>query len=1326
MEDLDKWRKYDKAKGLKREYPINAEKFEQWVRLDFDGDGVAEYTSPYELRNELMTRQFDFNNETDRYKFGRAMYHIAQRRGFKSSKGESIKDQEKEQTDNDADLDLSDAMKKSEDKKSSLLKDYMEKNELQTVGCAFYHLEKSGVRVRNSEYQAVRSQYREEIAKIFAFQKGLDNHSPFYNSLISEKKGEGTIFYKRPLRSQKGLVGKCTLEPDKDRCPVSRPEFEKFRAWSFINNIRFGKDCAEELTLDQKRKLYNERFLSVVKHDFDFSDIHKWLEKETHQKLQYPNTLNYKDKTNVSGCPVSARLKNLFGDDWENWRLETTKKDKKTQKDVTVCYDVYDIWHICFTAEDLEFVKQFAENQLKFNNAQTALLLKVFGAIQQGYSMLSLKAVKNINRFLEKGFIYTDAVLLAKLPDIFGQDKWREAESDIESNLKNLIAQNRWEKSVYNITNSLIANYKSLEVDEQFARKDTNYKLTDRDIEDIKNTTENTFGQKTWNETSENEKHIILSEVERLYQEFFASSKREYYPLHKLADTLSNYLKETYNIEPKKLAKIYHPSMIDIYAPAKEQLVGDRILKQLGSPVIGALKNPMAMRVLHSLRRIVNSLLQKTDENGNALIDENTKIVVETARELNDANMRWAIETYQKQRELENKEFEELIKQYAGNSNDVNKVRLMMEQHDGNADKDENNYFEKYKKELITKYRLWAEQGCICMYTGKPINISSLFDDNAFDIEHTIPRSISFDDSLANQTICEAHFNRSIKKNMLPSQLQDYDKILERLKPWKEKIERLKERVDFWKAKSKRAQDKDTKDQCIRQRHLWQMELDYWKNKVARFETKEVNSGFRNSQLVDTRIITKYAFHYLKTVFNRVDVQKGEITACFRKIFGVQSVDEKKSRDKHSHHAIDAAVLTFIPSAAKRDRILELFYKIQEGERLHANVESLKRELNTELTKCGIRGNISQIVPFIENNILINHISKDQTLTPAHRRKRIRGRIVPKLDENGEVMFETNEDGSFKLDKYGHKIPQAKQWISGDCLRGQLHQESFYGAIKLPKYDSNGKTLLRNPDGSIVTEKDVVFVIRRELKYKKNPKDSGFKNWDDLQQAIVDQSLFQTMKNQFAEDVSFKDAVEQGIKDSRHKKIRHVRCFASVKNPLEIKKQTYLSKYDYKQNYYAAMGDLAVMCKYSNDDAGKSIYKIWSLFDISKNRKLKSQDVEDIPTVIEDKKMIFHLANQIRRGDMLLLYKDYPEELHEMDNAQLSQRLYVVTGFENPSRINMVKHINAQKDSDLGKGETIKSFDEMPEKIRQGVNGLHFLIEGKDFVLEADHTITFL
>ena len=76
-------------------------------------------------------------------------------------------------------------------------------------------------------------------------------------------------------------------------------------------------------------------------------------------------------------------------------------------------------------------------------------------------------------------------------------------------------------------------------------------------------------------------------------------------------------------------------------------------------------------------------------------IDKGTKIVVEMARELNDANKRWAIQTYQRYREEENIEFAKAIvgvvkEKYPNlNENDienVNQVRLWWEQIENNEE----------------------------------------------------------------------------------------------------------------------------------------------------------------------------------------------------------------------------------------------------------------------------------------------------------------------------------------------------------------------------------------------------------------------------------------------------------------------------------------------------------------------------------------------------------------------------------------------------------------------------------------------------------------
>jgi CRISPR-associated endonuclease Csn1 len=643
---------------------------------------------------------------------------------------------------------------------------------------------------------------------------------------------------------------------------------------------------------------------------------------------------------------------------------------------------------------------------------------------------------------------------------------------------------------------------------------------------------------------------------------------------------------------------------------------------------------------------------------------------------MNDANWRAAIQKYQEEREKENAKYRQELLQHMPES--------------------------KITSTDIDKVRLWEEQGKRCLYTGRNITISQLLN-HEFEIEHTIPRSISFDDSLANKTICEKSFN-GYKNNRFPSELPEYETILSRIQPWKDKIKNLESQIVNLRNKSKMAPkvtSKDssttkikTKDDYIVDRHILEMKLAYWRDKVSRFTTthEEWKDGFRNNQLNDTRIITKYAYHFLKTVFGEVTVQRGEMTANFRKALGVQSLEEKKNRDLHSHHAIDATILTLIPTNTKRDKLLELFYQKEELQRLGKieEYQQVEKEYNKALKSCDIKG-VENVVSYIENNIIIRHQSKDQTLTPARRRQRVRGKVV--------------KDG------------QNVRWITGDSLRGSLHKETWYGAVAMPKLDENG-IMMRDENGNIVPDtSNIKYVVRCPLKYKASKRDSGFKDWEELEKVIVDKALYELMRNQHL-GLDFKTACEKGIymldkEGNKINRIRHIRCFATTTNPVSVKAQTYQSKHEHKQQYWAKVGDLSYMVKYQSEDGKVTQFIPYSLYAISQNRKY---GLEDIPQSILGKKQEhLNLTYALRSGMSVLLYQNHIDELKGMPNNELSKRLYTIQGFESPASVKLVHHLSAKKDSQLGKGESIKDWGQLPEKIRCGINTLKFLVEGIDF-----------
>lgn len=1333
IDELDQWRRYDKKKGLKRQYPVNAQKFEQWVRCDFDGDGISEYT-PYQLRKELMEIKYNFENESDRFKLGRALYHISQRRGFKSSKGETKAEQKKKENKHNIESEEENiSLKESEEKKSKALTEYMAAHNCPTIGCAFALMEKEGIRIRGSEYQAVRSQYRDEIIAIFKYQ-GLDQSNPdFCRRIMSTKKDEGTIFYKRPLRSQKGLVGKCTLEPQKPRCPICHPDFEEFRALTFINNIKYrksDKDIWQTLNEEQRHALYRSKFMRT-KAVFKFIEIREWLEKNIGYSLSYKEkSINYKDNTSVSACPISARFRKLFGEDWKEICIHTEVEKRNSKNGIThrISYTMEDIWHVCFACDDEEFLYNFAIEKLGLDKEHSQELIRIYEVMQQGYASLNKKAINNILPFLRQGYIYSHAVLLAKIPEIIGKERWLHIKNELIGKLDQLQHDISQQKLIFNITNSLIANYKSLEMDERWGVHDYNYQLDESDHKDIVEACVNAIGKKSWEELDAEHKDTIIQDVTEKYQAFYRSTQRDYYKIPKMQDAIKVYLLEQFNdLDSQALEKLYHPSAIEFY-PVSET-------GELGSPVIGAFKNPMAMRVLHCLRKQVNNLLKK------GIINNETRIVIETARQLNDANTRWALETYNKEREKENEAIKKILKGYFSERNisekDIEKVRYFFEQHDILEDgatyqppKKKGEKGEKYVKD-VTKYQLWLEQGCRCVYTGKIISISALFDDNQFEIEHTIPRSLSFDNSQANLTICETHFNRFVKQNRLPSQLDNYNEILRRIQPWIDKVESIKDQIEYWKGASKSTSDVDRKNYCIRQRRLWEMEFNYWHNKVERFKMKDATTSFRNNQLVDTSIISKYAYHYLKTVFEHVEVQKGSVTADFRKMLGVQSVDEKKDRSKHSHHAIDASILTLIPKSNVRDKMLQLFYEIQEDKRLQKDTQWKQKELDKAIRRCNLH-NISALPSFIEQNVLVNHIIKDQALTPTKRKIRRRGKVVL---FNGKI-----------------------RWQQGDCIRGQLHDETYYGAIRHYQFDDKNK-LIRNEQGEPCFG-NIEYVVRKPLKFKQNDSDSGFKKWEDIEKVIVNKDLIRMMKSQFEPGTSFKDAYEQGIymlnsKGERINKIRHIRCFNTGSKPIDIKRHTYLSAKEHKQYYHATNGENLYYAIYWDGISPERGYDYISLMDLAQ-RKAKEKRVDLLfqpyKTIGKGKKTTeVPLYAMLQSGTKVLMFrpeefdvtqtlhiKEYKQIISQLDHSNLMKRLYVMTRIYNPTdgRLQFKSHIEARNDralqEDYPENEYGKkgingfaNFDiekEQP-KLLLSLKKFYFLIENKDFKIENDHIV---
>lgn len=1352
---LLEWTTYNKNLGLKRQYPVWDNELEKWIKLDFNGDNKPDFESPYQLRKYLAENKIDFSDLSHHMMLGRAIYHIAQHRAFKSSKKVKVEEDEQDTTDIGAER------KKKENLKKEFENIGLSFDENKTVGqllaeAESFFKQRGYGRIRNELHPHVtRKMLQQEVEQLFKFQFGEQWLKEFEQIFGVSKVSKSCVFWQRPLRSQKSAVGKCTLEKNKYRCPVSHPEFEIFRAWAFINNLRYkSADIKEwtELPLPLKEKLYNEVFIKA--NDFNVGVIKKWLVKVLGDKTII---INYIDKTNVSGSPSIYYLNKLLGADWKNFKIDHPpieriryKKKIKTPS-VKNYYNYEDIWHIIFQLDDEEDIEQIARDKFKFNDEQIKTYLTWFKNMPVDYARLSLKAISNINYFLKKGFIYTDAVLLAKIPDILGKEIYnQETENLLIKSLKDIIVVNRKNKLIINITNNLISEYKI----NHYHERDYDYKLQQDDLDKIAEACKHAFGEKTWESLDESTKNEYKTSVSNVFQSFFSDKKREYRRFPRLLDDLKNSLKKNFNfLDEKILDKLYHPSAIDIYPKLidKDKAADGKLY--LKSPRTGSWKNPMALKVLQELRKLINYLI-KTDQ-----IDEQTKIVVEIPRELNDANKRKAYQIWQKRREEENKQFAiaiaELLKN-TPNDSEIDKFRLWYEQCFDEATKEftdkgpnefklvkkkakkddneeiikvwkENQYekiitslwfeIQKAKDDVLTKYRLWQEQKATCIYTGKIISISDLFSEDTIDIEHTLPYSRSLDNSLENKTVCFKQYNRKEKQNKIPSECHNYEDILKRIKSWQEKIEAIKQHLVYWKNEAKRASTVERKNKCIVEKHLWTWELQYWNGKVERFLMKEIKDSFVNAQLVETQIISKYAIHYLKTLFEYVQVQKGEVTAEFSKILGVREKYKSKIRDKHTHHTVDALILSLLPSFGRLKIILEMKAEVDELSRFNEyadadlrntnkrRIEFLNDEIQKIIKECRISKNaVYKAIQEIEQNTIVIHKSKDKDKIFATAKKKIsKGKLKGK-------------------------------YAKGDLVRGQLHKESFYGKIKLVERDEYGKPK-RNEKGEWIWKKDkngneeFAFVKRVEV-------DENLKI-----ENIVD-PLIKKLFEEKVKEKSLKEMKKEGgliytdPKTGKTIRIRHVRCFQKPTELLEIKKQTYASKHDYKNLYYADNAENLYYALYE-DEKGNRTFEMLNLFNAIKIKQ--THPITNPKDFFEPFKEVGRGKNKSKAalkavlypGQKVIFYKEKLEELKELSLSELSKRTYKIFSLygKTTGQVQFQHHLEARADKDITDpnnpqkkliGFSSIDFNNLQSRYLLSPSSFKFAIEEKDFEIKPD------
>jgi len=194
--------------------------------------------NPHLLPYSLRARALDERLEP--YEFGRALYHLAHRRGFLSNRRVPPGG-------------LSAEEERDEGKVQSAISDLaarMEAAGARTLGEYLASLDPEEERVR-SRYLS-RKMIEDEFEQIWAAQAA---HHPDLLTPKLKKRVRHAIFFQRPLKSQRHLVGHCDLEKGKRRARLACLDAQRFRLLQKVNDLRIVQGPEERELSEEERNL---------------------------------------------------------------------------------------------------------------------------------------------------------------------------------------------------------------------------------------------------------------------------------------------------------------------------------------------------------------------------------------------------------------------------------------------------------------------------------------------------------------------------------------------------------------------------------------------------------------------------------------------------------------------------------------------------------------------------------------------------------------------------------------------------------------------------------------------------------------------------------------------------------------------------------------------------------------------------------------------------------------------------------------------------------------------------------------------------------------
>lgn len=340
---------------------------------------------PYRLRAAAL------GGRLEAYELGRALYHLAQRRGFRSNRK---------------------ALPKADEKPGELEQEFQRTREAlageASLGAWLAKQDPHAQRLRCRHHQ--RDMVEQEFGAIWQAQR---NHHPVLDAPGFKHQVHRAIFFQRPLKSAAHLIGWCSLERGRwitfrnrqgkvrrvyrapRRAPKAHPLAQRFRLLQKVNDLEvwYADGRKGRPTPEQRTAL----LAALMGGDLKVRDLKRILGLGHFDRI---NHLEEGDQK-LPGDRTAEKLIPILGE--ARWQgLDDAARERLVRD--------------CLQTEDPDQMTRLGQGRWGLDSEQACALAKV--QLEQGYFDLSLKALRKLLPRMEAGEAYATARLAVYGPDV--------------------------------------------------------------------------------------------------------------------------------------------------------------------------------------------------------------------------------------------------------------------------------------------------------------------------------------------------------------------------------------------------------------------------------------------------------------------------------------------------------------------------------------------------------------------------------------------------------------------------------------------------------------------------------------------------------------------------------------------------------------------------------------------------------------------------------------------------------------------------------------------------------------------------------------------